>query len=351
MAEKLGFDSYVSMIYLSLGHFDYTAEDVDAFRHQIRESVTPVCQRLYENQAEKLGLSRLEWYDEALTFPEGNPVPIGSQEELVEKARQMYHELSPETGEFFDFMAEHQLFDLESKPGKQPGGYCTFLPAPKAPFIFANFNGTSADVDVLTHEAGHAFESYVSGRSNPLSSQVFGSSELNEIHSMTMEFLTYPWMEYFFGEKADLYRKDHLASALKVLPYMACVDEFQHRVFAERPDARGRRKIWRELEQTYMPWRSYTGSDFLEEGGFWMQKLHIFTVPFYYIDYALAQMSAFEFYQKMCENREKAWQDYILLCQSGGSQSYFQSLKLAGLSNPFQMGTVKKIMEFLKTKL
>lgn len=351
IAEKLGFDSYVSMIYARSGHYDYTPDDVAVFRKQILEYVTPICERLYETQARKLGLSKLEWYDEALTSPEGNAVPIGTREELVAKAKQMYRELSPETGVFFDFMTEHELFDLESKPGKQTGGYCAFLSEPKAPFIFANFNGTSADVDVLTHEAGHAFESFTSSRVNPLSFQTFSTSELCEVHSMSMEFFTYPWMESFFGDKADLYRYEHLASALKVLPYMACVDEFQHRVFAERPDAKGRRKIWRELEKTYMPWRSYDGSAFLEEGGFWMQKPHIFINPFYYIDYALAQMSAFEFYQKMTTDRKKAWADYYRLCQSGGSRSYFETLRLAGLSNPFQEGTVKKIMEFLETKL
>lgn len=351
MAEKLGFDSYVSLIYAKSGHYDYSADDVAVFRRQIQETVTPVCQVLVEKQAGKLGLDKPEWYDEAIVSPEGNAVPIGSPEELVKKAQQMYHELSPETGEFIDFMIEHELFDLESKPGKQAGGYCTFLPEPKAPFIFANFNGTSADVDVLTHEVGHAFESYVSGRSNPLSSQVFGTSELSEIHSMSMEFLTYPWMEFFFEEKAELYRYEHLSSALLRIPYMACVDEFQHRVFEQRPDARGRRKLWRELERAYMPWRSYDGNAFLEEGGFWMQKQHIFTVPFYYIDYAMAQMSAFEFYQQLCENREKAWKKYLCLCRSGGSRSYFQSLELVGLSNPLRDGTVKRIMDFLVTRL
>ncbi len=351
MAEKLGFDSFVSMIYAARSHYDYNAEDVARFRKQVKEYVTPLCQRLFERQAKRLGLSRLEWYDESLTSPEGNAVPIGGRAELVAKAQRMYRELSAETGEFFDFMVEHELFDLDSRPGKQTGGYCAFLQEPKAPFIFANFNGTSADVDVLTHEAGHAFESYLSSRTNPLASQAFATSELCEIHSMSMELFTYPWMESFFGEKADQYRLCHLEDALEAVPYIACVDEFQHRVFAERPDAAGRRAIWRELEKTYMPWRNYAGSEFLEGGGFWMQKPHIFINPFYYIDYALAQMGAFEFYQRMCQDREKAWNDYCKLCRIGGSLGYFDALKAVGLGNPFQEGTVRRIMEFLEGKL
>ena len=176
-------------------------------------------------------MDRLHYYDEELIFPEGNAVPEGTTEELVAKAQKMYHELSKETGEFFDFMVEHELFDLETKPGKQTGGYCTFLNTFKAPFIFSNFNGTSADVDVLTHEAGHAFEAYTAAKQIPFMDMVFPTSEVAEIHSMTMEHFAYPWMNAFFGEKADDYRYAHLMSALEVIPYMVCVDEFQHKVF------------------------------------------------------------------------------------------------------------------------
>lgn len=351
LAKKLGFDSYISFIYARMGRVDYGPEDVKVFRKAVKESIVPICQRLFDEQAKRLGVEKLTWYDEQLTDPEGNAVPAGGREEMVGWAKEMYHELSPETAEFFDFMVEHELFDLESRLGKQPGGYCAFLQEEKAPFIFSNFNGTSADVDVLTHEAGHAFEAYTASRIYPLSNMVWSSSEINEIHSMSMEFFTYPWMEKFFGEKADQYRLCHLAQALEAIPYMVCVDELQHREFEEHLDAEGRRRVWHELEQTYMPWRSYDGNAFLEGGGFWMQKPHIFINPFYYVDYALAQMGAFEFYQKMCEDREKAWADYYRLCQSGGSRGYFETLSYAGLDNPFEEETLKKIADFLNEKL
>lgn len=349
IARKLGFDSYIDFIYLQRGRYDYTARDVESFRRQVKEEVVPLCQKLRDLQAERLGVDKLYYYDEALIFPEGNAVPIGSSRELVEKARKMYHEISQETGEFFDFMVKYELFDLETRAGKRPGGYCTFLPEEKAPFIFSNFNGTSADVDVLTHEAGHAFEAYTAAKKVPLMSMVFPTSEVAEIHSMSMEHFAYPWMEWFFGEKADAYRYAHLMDALEVIPYMVCVDEYQHRVFEQpsMPHAK-RRQVWKELEETYMPWRDYDGHEFLEEGGFWMQKQHIFLFPFYYIDYALAQMGAFQFYGRMKKDRAKAWEDYYRLCQAGGSRGYFHLLKLAGLDNPFQEGTVKKIVESLK---
>lgn len=351
MAEKLGFANYIQLAYAKRGRYDYKPEDVAKFRKQVKEVIVPVCQKLYEEQKKRLGIDALHYYDEPLDYPEGNAIPEGNKEELVDKAQVMYRELSKETGEFFDFMKEHNLFDLETKQGKRPGGYCTFLQKYKAPFIFSNFNGTSADVDVLTHEAGHAFEAFTAGKIQPLTSMVFSTSEINEIHSMSMEHFTYPWMESFFGKNADKYRHAHLAGALQVIPYMVCVDEFQHRVFEGNLSAMDRRKVWHELEQTYMPWRDYDGNTFLEEGGFWMQKQHIFLYPFYYIDYALAQMGAFEFYEKMCENKEKAWKDYYKLCQLGGSKGYFETLAYAGLSNPFEEGSVKKIIDFIHSKL
>ena len=348
MAKKLGFASYTDMAYLQRRRYDYTEADAANFRRQVKEIITPLVARIRERQAETLGVDKLRYYDESLAYPEGNPVPKGSREELVQKAQKMYREMSPETGEFFDCMVENDLFDLETKPGKRPGGYCTGLPSYKVPFIFSNFNGTSADVDVLTHEAGHAFESYLAFRSQSLPDMVFSTSEINEIHSMSMEHFAYPWMELFFGEDAERYLYAHLADALAVIPYMVCVDEFQHRVYADPAmTAAERRAAWHEIEQIYMPWRDYHGNEFLEQGGFWMQKQHIFLYPFYYIEYALAQMGAFEFYGRMKVDREEAWNAYVNLCRKGGSIGYFDLLASAGLSNPFADGTIEKIAKSL----
>ncbi len=343
MARKLGFPSYTEYAYISRRRFDYTQEDAAAFRKQIREIITPAVAEIREKQRRHLGIDRLHYYDEALLFPEGNPDPIGTREELVAKAQRMYREMSPETGEFFDFMVEHELFDLETKPGKRMGGYMTRLPGYQAPFIFSNFNGTSADVDVLTHEAGHAFQGYLAMRSIPVHRLSGSTSEINEIHSMSMEHFAYPWMESFFGEKKEDYLTSHLIGAVAVLPYMACVDEYQHRVYAA-PDLtpKERRSVWREIEKNYMPWRDYDGEAFLEEGGFWMQKQHIFLYPFYYIDYALAQMCAFQYYGRMKEDRKQAWEDYLRLCRAGGQKGYFELLKEGALLNPFHEGTVEK---------
>ena len=345
MAEKLGFENFVPMGYLARRRYDYTAKELSVFRKQVREVIVPACEVLFERQREALGLDKLHYYDESVGSPEGNPVPVGGRDYLVAQAQKMYRELSPESGEFFDFMVQYDLFDLEAKKGKRVGGYCTTLPLYHAPFIFSNFNGTEADVNVLTHEAGHAFAGFTAAKFQKIPELCHSTSEINEIHSMGMELWTYPWMELFFGEQADQYRREHLADALKKIPYMVCVDEYQHQVY-EKPDmtAMERRQAWRELEKISMPWRDYDGNEFLENGGFWMQKQHIFLYPFYYVDYAMAQIGAFEFYTKMKENRTAAWEDYYNLCKAGGSKGYFELLAEAKLHNVLEEGAVREAL-------
>ena len=348
IAKKLGFKSYIDYVYLARGRYDYKAEDVAAFREAVRKYVTPLCERMFKAQAERIGLDKLEWYDEDLMFADGNASPIGTPEELTEKARLMYEEMSPETGEFFNFMTEHELFDFVTRENKHLGGYCTFLADYKAPFIFSNFNGTSADIDVLTHEAGHAFEAFYSSRRLPMTMLTFSTSEINEIHSMTMELFAYPYMERFFGDKTGRYLFAHFCDAFKTIPYLVCVDEFQHKVF-ENPSATAaeRRVIWREIERKYMPWRSYDGNGFLEGGGFWMQKQHIFLYPFYYVDYALAQLDAFSLYRIKAEGGD-AWASYLKLCGMGGMYGYFETLERAGIPLPLKPETVKEVADFVE---
>ena len=346
MAKKLGFKSFIPMGYLRRRRFDYTEKELEVFRKQVREVVVPAAAKLYERQKEALGSDTLYYYDESIASPAGNPVPIGDKEYLVGEAQKMYRELSRESGEFFDFMMEYELFDLDSKHGKRAGGYCTTLPQYHAPFIFSNFNGTDADVNVLTHEAGHAFAGFTAAKYQKTPELCHSTSEINEIHSMSMELWTYPWMENFFGDKAEEYRREHLADALMKIPYMLCVDEYQHKVF-ENPEmtTMERRAVWSGLEKIYMPWRNYAGNEFLESGAFWIKQQHIFLYPFYYVDYAMAQMGAFEFYTKMKEDRKAAWADYYKLCAAGGSMGYFDLLKYSGLHKVLEDGSVKIILK------
>ena len=344
IAHKLGFKNYVELAYARLRRLDYNAQDVAGYRKQVLENIVPLHSELRERQAKRLGIDKLKFYDEPIKFNSGNADPHGDPEWILNHGKTMYRELSKETDEFFTFMTENNLLDLLSKKGKNSGGYCTYIPDYKSPFIFANFNGTAHDVDVLTHEAGHAFQVYES-RGYEVPEYLWPSYEACEIHSMSMEFLTWPWMGLYFENDEDKYKFIHLSEALLFIPYGVTVDEFQHWVY-ENPEAtpEERRNKWLETERKYLPTRDYGEIDELKEGIFWFRQGHIFGTPFYYIDYTLAQVCAFQFWIKSRENREKAWEEYLNLCRLGGSKPFFELMKAANLKNPFTEGTLSSVI-------
>ena len=351
IAQKLGYKNFIELGYARMLRSDYNAEMVANFRKQILEHVVPVATKLYERQKNRLGLESLNYYDLGFRFASGNPKPQGSPDWILNHASKMYTDLSPETKEFFNFMRDNELMDLVNKEGKSTGGYCSFIGKYKAPYIFSNFNGTSGDIDVLTHEAGHAFQVY-SSRNIGLDEYNWPTYEACEIHSMSMEFFTYPWMDLFFEHETDKYKFAHLASAIKFLPYGVAVDEFQHFVY-ENPTitSKERNEAWRKIERKYLPHIDYGDNLFLKNGGFWQKQSHIFSSPFYYIDYTLAQVCAFQFWKKDQENHTSAWNDYINLCQAGGSQSFLNLVKLANLMSPFQEDCVKSVIGTIKSWL
>ena len=351
MAEKMGYKNYVEFGYKQLSRLEYDAKMVESYRKQVLEDIVPLHTELRKRQEKRLGVEKLRFYDEAIKFNSGNADPHGSPEWILNHGKTMYKELSKETDEFFTFMTENNLLDLLSKKGKMSGGYCTYIPEHKSPFIFANFNGTSHDIDVLTHEAGHAFQVYQS-RGFDVPEYLWPTYEACEIHSMSMEFLTWPWMNLFFENDTDKYKFIHLSEALLFIPYGVTVDEFQHWVY-ENPEVtpQERREKWLEIEKKYLPTRDYGEVEELKNGIFWFRQGHIFSSPFYYIDYTLAQVCAFQFWIKSREDREKAWQDYLNLCKLGGSKSFFELMKSANLKNPFEDGTIAAVIPKIKEYL
>ena len=351
MAQKMGYKNYVEFGYKQLSRLEYDAKMVESYRKQVLEDIVPLHTELRKRQEKRLGVEKLRFYDEAIKFNSGNADPHGSPEWILNHGKTMYKELSKETDEFFTFMTENNLLDLLSKKGKMSGGYCTYIPEHKSPFIFANFNGTSHDIDVLTHEAGHAFQVYQS-RGFDVPEYLWPTYEACEIHSMSMEFLTWPWMNLFFENDTDKYKFIHLSEALLFIPYGVTVDEFQHWVY-ENPEVtpQERREKWLEIEKKYLPTRDYGEVEELKNGIFWFRQGHIFSSPFYYIDYTLAQVCAFQFWIKSREDREKAWQDYLNLCKLGGSKSFFVLMKSANLKNPFEDGTIAAVIPKIKEYL
>lgn len=344
MAQKMGYQNFVEMGYARMRRSDYTPEMVANFRKQIRELIVPLAGELYARQRRRLGLDQLKYYDEEYKFPTGNPKPMGTPEDIVAAAARMYKDLSPETHQFFQFLQDTRLMDLVNRDNKFPSGYCTYLSGFKSPFIFSNFTGTSGDIDVLTHEAGHAFQVWSSNHFE-FDEYHWPTNDAAEIHSMSMEFFTWPWMHLFFGPDTEKYYFMHLGNALLFLPYGVAVDEFQHIIY-QNPDMTPaeRNAVWRSLEKTYLPHRDYDGNSFLEEGRFWQKQNHIFNSPFYYIDYALAQICAFQFWTKDRLDHAGAWNDYVRLCQAGGSQSFLDLVRLANLRSPFEDGCVASVI-------
>lgn len=337
MGKKLGYEGYTTLGYYRMMRNCYTKEDIEKFRKAVVKYLVPVADGIYKEQAKRLGKTYpMSFADNALMFRSGNPVPCGSADDILKAGKKFYDELSPETSAFFNMMLDNELLDVLSKEGKEGGGYCTGIMDYGVPFIFANFNGTQHDVEVVTHEAGHAFECYTNRDRIP-SEYIWPSMEACEVHSMSMEFFSWGWAKDFFGDDTDKFLYSHLAGALTFIPYGTMVDHFQHIVY-EKPDMtpKERHGVWKELLGVYMPWVRLDGDiPFYADGEGWQRQHHIYSSPFYYIDYCLAQTVALEFWAMLRHDRKNAWEHYMAYTKQGGSKVFTELLSGAGLQSPF----------------
>ena len=350
-AKAMGYKDYVELGYYRMQRNSYDRGMVEKFRCQVKEEFVPFVRKLEEKRRQRLGLGALKYYDNDVYFPQGNPSPVGTPEEILKKGQEMYREISSETAEFFDFMQENELFDVLGRKNKRAGGFMTFFQDYRAPFIFANFNGTSSDVDVITHECGHAFQGYIT-RNEELLEHNDLTMETAEIHSMSMEYFTYRWMDKFFGNRKEDYLTMHLEDSAQFLPYGCMVDEFQHIVYSE-PDLtpKERKDVWKKLEMQYRPLLDYDNDPFFSAGGWWQKQGHIFYAPFYYIDYVLASVCAMQFKIAMDRDYKDAWERYLKFCKLSVSDFYIPELKAAGLDSPFEDGCIKHIVEEMEKKV
>ena len=346
-ATVLGYKDYSELSYVRMNRIGYGAEEIRSFRDQVAADVVPLLQQVMKMRSARTGIAHPTFADLPVMFKDGNPAPIPGYEARMAAARTMYHELSPETAEFIDFMQDNELFDVESRPGKMSGGYMTSLPSYKAPFIFANWNNTSGDVDVLTHECGHAFEGYLAERDPAVPADLeCPAMESAEIHSMAMEFLTAPWHHLLFGKDTDKYSLLHAEDSFVFLAYGCEVDEFQQ-IMYQNPDLTPdeRNAQWLKLEKKYRPWIDFDNLPFYGRGAGWQRQLHIYECPFYYIDYCLSSMAALQFYLLSLTDHKDAWQRYLRLVRRAGLASYTELLQTAGLQVPFAPGSVKGIAQ------
>ena len=347
MGRKLGYGGYTQLGYYRMERNCYTKEDIEKFRTAVQKYIVPVADSIMREQAKRIGKPYpLSFADEALTFRSGNPRPVGTPDDILAQGKKFYDELSPETSEFFRTMLDEQLMDVLSTEGKQAGGYCSSIEQYERPFIFANFNGTQGDVEVVTHEAGHAFAYWMNRKRIP-TEYTDPTAEACEVHSMSMEFFGWKNAEGFFGPDARKFKYSHLANALTFIPYGTMVDHYQHIVY-EHPELtpKERHAEWKRLIGIYQPWLRLDGEiPFFSEGEGWQRQLHIYDIPFYYIDYCLAQAVALEFWAMIQKDPENAWKHYMAYTKQGGSRTFVDLLKHADLATPFDEECLKLVCE------
>ncbi|SFL53299.1 oligoendopeptidase, M3 family [Lachnospiraceae bacterium KH1T2] len=349
--KKMGHENYLLLGDARMNRNCYSRADMTEFRKQVKRDFVPFAEKLHEKRRKRLNIDKLSYIDEGVYFTNGNPAPIGTPSQILDRGKKMYSELSPETKEFMDFMCENELFDVEGRKTKKTGGYMTDIPDYQSPFIFANFNGTNGDVDVITHECGHAFQGYLAEK-DPIREHADITMETAETHSMSMEFFTEPWMELFFGDRANDYKEMHFEDACIFIPYGTMVDEFQEICYADPGlSPKARKQVWRDLEKQYKPHLDYEGNEYLEKGGFWQKQHHIYDCPLYYIDYCIAGTDALQYKIWMDRNYDEAWHSYLKLCKLSASDFYTGLIKKVGLRSPFDDGCLRDVVKVLESKL
>lgn len=350
-AKRLRFRNYVELSYYRMNRIGYDSKDVSFFREQVKKHLVPILAQLEERRRKRIGLEHLYVYDSGISFLEGNPIPLYDTQGCLEATRRMYTRMSPETSEFIGFMLDNGLYDVDIREGKRGGGYMTFFEKYRAPFIMANFDGTIENAYIMCHEGGHAFQGYLK-RNEEIRAKCQITSEAAETHAMAMEFFAYPYMEQFFGERAEDYRTMHLEDAIRLIARECEQDEFQQFVY-EKPDMtkEERNTLWAGLEKAYFPYKDFDGDRNLESGCGWQRIPHMYQWPFYAVDYALAEICALEYFHWMQEDRESAWKSYLSFCRNTGTESFQELIEHAGMDNPFREGTVEKLVNWLQTQL
>lgn len=346
-AKRMGYQNYVELSYYRMNRIGYDVRDVSFFREEVKKYLVPFLAQLEEKRRKRLGLDRLYGYDSRIYFLEGNPVPLYDTKGCLEAARKMYTEMSPETAEFIAFLMDNELYDVEIRDGKRGGGYMMPLEKYRAPFIMANFDGTTENAYIMCHEGGHAFQTYLK-RDEEIREKCWFTPEAAETHAMAMEFFAWPYMELFFGERAEDYRILHLENALSLIARECQQDEFQQLVYENPSMSKSERNaLWAKLDRAYFPNKDYDGDPNLVQGCSWQRIQHIFQWPFYAIDYALAQVCALEYLSWMKKDRDAAWQSYLTFCRNTGTEDFRTLTEHAGLDSPFAEKTMEKMILWL----
>lgn len=349
MGKVLGHQNFIPLGYQKMYRVDYGPDEVAQLREQIGEVLVPLARKIRQRQAKSLGKDAVAVWNSDF-FPEWllgeMKVDIPEQPQTILK---IYQKLSPVLGKHFQNMMEKNLLDLEARDGKGPGAFCMDFSDYRTPYIFLNSVGEASDVTTMLHECGHSFQAWES-REIDLLELRWPTLEACEVHSMGMEFLAYPYYEEFFTqEDAKKYKQKHLAESIFIMPYIAMVDEFQHQIYrGEAQGPEGRSQVWETIEQKYGGDLDFSDQPEWQRHR-WIRQLHIFRAPFYYIDYAIAQIGAWQLWIQSLQDKEAAMQNYLNLCRLGGTLPLKEFFAAGKLKLPFEKGMLADLVDQILT--
>ena len=358
IAHNAGHTDYRAYMWQSLKRFDYTPQDSLSFHQAIEAEVVPLARQQLETRRKTLGVERLRPWDLAVD-PQARPPlhPFSNVAELEAGVARIFAQVAPEFGADFE-KVRHGYLDLASRPGKAPGGHCSFFPQTGLPYIFMNAVGIESDVRTLLHEGGHAFHGLAASAAQPLIWNQDAPMEFNEVASMAMELLASPYLEkssggFYLPAEACRARREHLESIINFLPYMAVVDGFQHWVYADAPETVTAADLdakWDELWSRFMPGEDWSGLDAQRVTG-WHRKLHIYHVPFYYVEYGLAQLGALQVWRNALQDQPEAIRKYRAALALGSTRPLPELYAAAGARLAFDRETVGELAQLVASHL
>lgn len=352
IALNAGFENYRDYAFKAKHRFDYTPEDCEAFHRGAEEVCVPVYRQLNRERKNILKVDKLRPWDLAVDVKGRKPLrPFASADELVERTSKLFHRMNPELGGLFDTMRGGDCLDLDSRKGKAPGGYQYMRDRARTPFIFMNAAGLHRDLETMVHEAGHAFHSMYC-RQEPLVDYRHAPLEFCEVASMSMELLMFPYLDEFYDEEeAGRAKRSHLEDLSKMIPWIATIDAFQHWIYLNPEHTREERTAkWLELDARFGAAVDWTGLEKYRET-MWQRQLHLFGVPFYYIEYGIAQLGALQLWLQSRRDEKKALANYRKAMTLGGSRPLPDLFGAADLKFSFGPDTMQELMNEVKGEL
>ncbi|PAW78939.1 MAG: peptidase M3 [Verrucomicrobia bacterium Tous-C9LFEB] len=352
IAKAADYPDYRAYTFANYERFDYTPQDCIDFQNAVEKHIVPLARALQKKRQAKLGLDKLRPWDLAVDPEQRPPLrPFATGDELQTKTQAIFNKLDPRLGQYFSLLREHEVVDLDNRKGKAPGGYQSTLAEARLPFIFMNAVGLQRDVETLVHEAGHAFHA-IAARHERLHAYRGAPIEFCEVASMSMELITAPhWTEFYNTDDARRAHRDHLEGIIKFFPWMATVDAFQHWIYTHPKHTHAERDAyWLSLMNRFGGIEDWSGYEDIR-ASLWHRQLHIFEIPFYYVEYGIAQLGALQLWQLSRRNVKRSLDHYLSGLSLGGSLPLPELFHATGIEFDFSDRTIEPLMAGVQAAL